>query len=178
MDESNPYKPPSYDGGMSLPGANANRRTGLLTYAAWSIAFVVNMAVPLLFSASLTEEHGKLGMSVAVLVLFTWGCTICATARKLAVVLIAGAVLVGLSQIFPLLQIIAGMIGMGVGAALGLAETGDDTHPPRLVNEYGGFVVTLITGGILKTASACSGLWIRWITPARWWHRSEPPGGA
>ena len=75
------------------------------------------MAVPLLFSLALTDQHGRLGMSVAALFLLTIGCVICAANRKLAVALLAGGALVALSQLLPGLQIIAGMVGMGAGQA-------------------------------------------------------------
>jgi hypothetical protein len=121
----------------------------------------------------MTQEHGKLGMSIAALFLVLLGCYFCAAGRKLAAALIAGGALVGLSQMFPALHIIAGMIGMTVGQALDLANIGDEERPAQIVNEIGGFVVTLITGGILMAAGACGGMLMRLVTPARWWQWSE-----
>ena len=172
MDENNPYEAPSHAVHTPLPAANKSARAARFTYISWVFVFALNMAVPLLFSSSLTREHGKLGMSLAALLLFASGCYICAVARKLAAALIAGGVLVALSQLFPILQIIAGMIGMSVGETLGLARIGDG-HPTQLFNEYGGFVVTFATGAILMAAAASAGMLMRSITPARWWQRSD-----
>ena len=115
-------------------------------------------------------------MSIAVVFLLVLGCCICAMGRKLAAPLIVGGAFVALTQVFPILQIAAGMMGMGVGRAIGVASLGDDSLPPRLNSEYGGFVVTFVTGGILMATGACSGMLIRLLTPARWWQRSDGTG--
>jgi hypothetical protein len=41
-----------------------------------------------------------------------------------------------------------------------------------LISELGGFIITLITGGILMTAAAGVGWAIRWLTAERQSHRS------
>jgi hypothetical protein len=105
--------------------------------------------------------------------LLALGCYLCAAFRELAAALIAGGTLVGLAQLFPALQLIAGMIGMLVGRILGLANDGDDQRSPQILNEYGGFVVTFVTGGILMAASASAGMLLQFVTPARWWPTSE-----
>jgi hypothetical protein len=171
LDEHNPYEAPRSAMTSSLPAGNANRRAGKLTYGAWAFVFAINLAVPLLFSASFTQEHGKRGMLLAVLSLLTLGCYFCMSGRKLTTALIVGGAVVGLTQFFPAIQIIAGLMGMGLGKVLGLTDLGDEVHPPRVNSEYGGFVVTFVTGGILMAASACAGLLIRLITPARWWQK-------
>jgi hypothetical protein len=172
-DDYNPYAAPTDPANSSLPIRRAHRRAGPLTYVAWVFVFAVNMALPLLLSSSITREHGKLGMSIAALLLLSLGCFICAVRRKLATALIAGGTLVGLSQLFPALHIIAGMIGMTVGKALGLADLGNDERSDQILSEYGGFVVTFVTGGILMAAGACAGMLLRLVTPARWWPQSE-----
>ena len=85
--------------------------------------------------------------------------------------------MVGLLQIFPGLQILAGMFGMAAGSALGVADFGGAERPPSLANELGGFVVTLVTGGILMTAAACLGWPIRWFVARRRKTRRTPAGG-
>ena len=102
---------------------------------AWVFVFGINLAVPLIFSSSMTDEHGKLGMFIAIVSLLACGCFACAVRRVFADALIIGGVVVGLLQIFPVLQILAGMFGMAAGSALGLADFGDDGRPPSLANE-------------------------------------------
>jgi MFS family permease len=171
LDERNPYEPPLHIGTSSIPPGHTNRRAGTSTYGSWVFVFFVNLAVPLLFSSSMNQEHGRLGMFVAALLLLALGSCICAAGRKLAATLIAGGAIIGLTQLFPGLQLIAGVIGMTVGQALRLADIGDENRPARLISDYGGFVVTFVTGGILIATAACSGMLLRLITPARWWQR-------
>jgi hypothetical protein len=176
-DDFNPYAAPTDATSSSLRDDRSRRHAGPLTYVAWVFVFAVNMALPLLLSASVTREHGTLGMSVAALLLLALGCFICATRRKLATTLIGGGVLVGLSQLFPALHIIAGMIGMTLAQALGLADNGgNDGRSPLIINEYGGFVVTFVTGSILMAVAACTGMLIRFVTPACPWPKSERAG--
>ena len=173
MDEHNPYEAPAHTVRTLLPVGGTSPSAGMGVYIAWIGIFVLNMAVPLLFGSSITQQHGKLGMSAAALLLFAAGCFICAANRKLAKTLIAGEILIGLAQLFPILQIIAGMIGMAAGQALGLAEIGDDTRSLAVSGEFGGFVVTCVTGGILIASGASAGMLLRLLTPARWWHSHQ-----
>ncbi len=143
------------------------RASRVLTYFAWVFIFAINMAIPLLFGASMTEQHGRLGMSVAALLLLVFGSFICAANRKLAVALLAGGALVALTQLFPILHIIAGMIGMSVGQALGHATLDTDDDPSRITSELGGFIVTIVTGGILMAGSLFIGVVLRFITSFR-----------
>ena len=96
------------------------------TYGAWIFVCAINMAVPLFFSATLTEEHGKLGMVLAVVSFFICGCFLCAFQRDLALAVIIGGVVVAMTQLMPILQIVAGTIGLAVGDALGVADFGND----------------------------------------------------
>jgi hypothetical protein len=165
LGEHNPYETPANVASASLPEGTARPRAGAFTYAAWIFIFAINTAIPLLFSASVTDQHGKLGMSMAALFLLALGCYICAANRKLAVALLAGGALIALTQLLPGLQIIAGMIGMGVGQALGHATlSGDDNPAARITSEFGGVVVTFITGGILMAGSLCAGVLLQFVT--------------
>ena len=178
MDEHNPYEPPKSSMPPPAPVDHANRRVQMWTFGTWIFVFAINMAVPLLFSASMTEEHGKLGMAVALGAFLTCGCFLCAFHRELARALIIGGVVVALTQIIPMLQFIAGSIGMAVGLGLGVADFGGDERGPSLTSEFGGFVVTLVTGGILITAAAVSGLSIQWLASRRRARRSKTPPSA
>ena len=174
VDDDNPYAAPPKPEKQKHSDALARRRPGVFTYVTWAFVFAVNLALPLLFSSSITQQHGKLGMSIAALFLLASGCHVCSISRKQAAVLISGGALVGLSQLFPFLQFIAGILGLIVGQFLGLVYAGNDERSPQIISEFGGFVVTLVTGGILMAASASAGILLRFVTPARWW----PPTSA
>ncbi|QEH35324.1 hypothetical protein OJF2_38750 [Aquisphaera giovannonii] len=166
MTDFDPYAPPAHAGS----GEAIRRLVGPRTALGWIAVFLLNMIVPLLFGWSMTREGGRVGMAAAILTLFATGCWICTARRQLASPLLLGAAFVGLSQVFPLLQILAGSAGMVAATALRVAENNDDALP-RVIGEAGGFVVTLVTGGLLMAASLVAGLSLRMLTPAHWWPR-------
>ncbi len=167
MEGRNPYEAPM----APLQEGQEERRSRRILLA-WVAVFVLNMAFPLLFGWSLTREHGRIGMMAAASLLLAMGWCICSVARDFATPFIGGAAFVALAQLFPILQMIAGLIGMGVGQALDLADFGDESRPDRILSEFGGFVITIVTGGLLIAAGAGFGLLIRSFTPVGWWHRS------
>ena len=150
--------------------ADANRRGQKRIYLAWVAVFAFNMAVPLLFGLSMINWRGMIGMAVAIVVLMATGCWICATFREFGVSLVIGGMLIGLTQMVPILQFIAGMVGVTIGEVLGVFHMGDEDSPTR-INEFGGFIVTLITGTILITMSAASGFLFLRLIPDHWWRR-------
>ena len=62
LDENNPYEAPGEALTIALSRWAGEPAPGGLTYVAWIFVFAINMAIPLLFSASVTEQHGRLGM--------------------------------------------------------------------------------------------------------------------
>lgn len=176
MDEFNPYEPPSDAATISIADPTPNRRVRKFSYVAWLFVFAINMAVPLFLSHPVTEKHGRLGLLFGALLLLALGYYLCAVNRRFGPALIVGGVLIAISQVFPVMQVIAGMLGMTVGKAMGLASFGDDYEVPQITTEEGGFIVTLVTGGILMAAAACSGMLLRLVTPAHWWPSSNSPG--
>jgi len=162
--EKNPYESPKCLAGPLASPADHDDARLLLT--AWATVFVVNMAMPVFFAWSITGESGRIGMIAASVVLFGCGCWICLMARRLAKGLIVGAVLVALTQVFPALQILAGILGLAVAEALHLSQYRD--RGPEITTELGGFVVTLITGGILMGLSGVTGTLVQRLLPSRW----------
>jgi hypothetical protein len=173
LGEHNPYEAPTSALRVPLPNGDEDRRGGGWLYFAWGAVFAVNMIVPLLFGLSTTSAHGRIGMTAASMLFLAWGCWLCAVRRQFAAPLIFGAVLVGVSQLVPILHVIAGLIGLTVGQILGLADTRD-----KVTSEFGGFVVTFVTGGMLIAASAFTGWLIRSMTPAHWWRKQSAEGSA
>jgi hypothetical protein len=120
----------------------------------WFGVFVFNLIVPFLFGLLMTNKGGRIGMAIAVVMLFAAGCWICANHREIGIFLIAGGFLIGLSQMVPVLQIAGGMVGVAICHLVGLTDSEDAT------NEFGGFLLTLITGASLMSLSAVSGFLI------------------
>ncbi len=89
--------------------------------------------------------------------------------------LIAGSALIGLTQIFPIIQIAAGIVGLGIAHKLGLAVEMNDEADDYVAGELGGFVVTFIVGSILILGSAIIGWCAAFLLPVRWFHSAVPP---
>jgi MFS family permease len=132
-----------------------SKRGSTLFYFAWVAVFILNLPVPLLFAEEMTREHGRVGMAVAAVLILACGILVCcAVDRKIFGFFIFGAVIVGLAQMAPVLQFIAGLIAILFAHILrvGLIESDDSVK-----NELGGFIITFVTGGILIAASAIIG---------------------
>jgi hypothetical protein len=109
---------------------------------------------------------------MAVVTLIASGCLVCSNVRKIGVCLIIGGIAIGLTQMFPIPQIVAGTVAMRIGQALGLAKMDDDDNLACVANEFGGFVITIVTGAILMTLSAGIGFLLQLVLD-RWWRRPE-----
>jgi hypothetical protein len=172
MDEPNPYEPPKSSEPEFHYATDSNPPSAKMLVVAWVAVCVFNLPIPLLFASSIAKDVGRVGMSMAVLALLAAGCWICANARKVAVCVIVGAIPVALSQLFPIAQMFAGLIAMSLGQALGLVVLGNDEFGDHFVNEFGGFIVTLITGTSLMMLSAGVGFLLQRFVLAR--RRREP----
>ncbi len=175
MADFNPYAPPKSSEAGSHQVAHAIRYGIELIYFAWIVVFGFNLVVPLLFAWSMTEKNGRIGMTVAVIVLLAAGFWICAKARIVGRDLIKGGILVGLAQLFPILHIISGMVGMIVGQRLQLTNMDNETGPIRVNSELGGFIAALVTGTILMAMSLGTGFLIRHLIVTPWGNLGADP---
>jgi hypothetical protein len=151
VDEPNPYAPPTTTSQTgSRPRPDAGLR-GPMLYLAWFAVFLLNLAIPLLLALSQTDERGRIGMLIAVTLLCATGCWVCANSPQAGTSLVVGGVIVGLTQLIPILQMFSGLTAMTVAAALGLTKR--EVHA-SITTEVGGVIVTLITGAILMSIAA------------------------
>lgn len=172
LDEHNPYEAPRSAVATGPRAGPAGRRGAVVLHLAWVAVFAANLIVPLLFGWGMAGPRGRSGLVAAAALILGLGSGLCYYRRDLAAPLVVGATLVALTQLFPLLQILAGVVGVGIVRSLGLMGGGGD-GPPQILGPLGGFVVTLVTGGILIAVSAGAGLFLRFFTPARWWPRAS-----
>lgn len=170
MDEvpHNPDVPPETSCSSSSPG-----RFDVVAFVTWPIVLGLNLVLPLLFGLGLTDEHGRLGMVIGLLVLLTFGWTLCAANPSWARKLNAGAIVVAVSQVFPTLQIVIGMFALSMGVSLKLVVI-DDSDRASAASEAGGFVVTILFGCGLLFFSGIAGLCLGFILPKRWFQPPEP----
>jgi hypothetical protein len=128
----------------------------------------MNLIVPLMYGLLETREHGFVGMLVGSLILLLGGFWCCFRFKDFSKALIVGGWIVALSQVYPLLQMLAGIFGMGVANAVGPSPD-EEYSPYSIHSEPAGCVATIMTGAILIGVSALIGLFVRAITPRRLW---------
>jgi hypothetical protein len=173
-DETNPYAPPASLRTGSQPRGDSGQR-GLIIYLAWFAVLVLNLAIPLLLALPLTDDRARIGMLIAIALLCAAGCWVCANSRQAGRSLVIGGVLVGLSQLFPILQMFAGVVAMNIGVFSGLGHHGEIE---TLNTEIGGLVVTLITGTILMSIAAGIGFVIERLMRSRTRRAAEASAAA
>ena len=89
--------------------------------------------------------------------------------RSIGICLIIGGIPLAISQMLPIAQLFAGGVAMVFCQVLGLVEpVGDDGRNDAVASEAAGFVLTVITGGILMTLSAGCGLLLQRFIPDPW----------
>jgi hypothetical protein len=138
----------------------------------------MNMALPLLFGLEVTRHHGLIGMCVASLLMLIVGWLFCMLKPAAARKLVLGSLAVALTQVFPILQIIAGSISIGIAQSLHLAMQGGDDPEFGIAginNELGGFVVTMFVGIILLSCAGMAGLVLGQVLPAKWFVPAPHP---
>jgi len=86
-------------------------------------------------------------------------------ARKL----IAGSIITGVSQVFPVLHIISGTIALEITMRFGLVIINDSAPLGHDVSsEAGGFFTTLLVGFFLLVCAAGTGRILGFLLPASW----------
>jgi hypothetical protein len=117
-------------------------------WLAWTVVLAANLIVPLPLGLEITEGGGRIGMALAILAWWTLGLIACGRHPDLARSLIVGGLVVGLSQLVPVLQVAAGFAALGTWRA-----------DVRTFGGLDGFAVTALTGGeLLAAAYACGRL--------------------
>jgi hypothetical protein len=170
--DDNPYAAPEAVSGIAATGAGM--RIGVRWAVVWTLVFAGNLVVPLLFGWDMTEGAGRVGMALAVPLLWLAGLLGAGRSARCRPAAIAGGICVGLSQVFPLLHFATGVVSLGVTKQLLwgppiLGEVGG----PRLASVSEGFLATLLTGGLLLVAAASCGLVAVTVLRAIGWMKAE-----
>lgn len=133
---------------------------GTPTVSVWLGASAANLVVPGILGIMLTDDRGRIGMALGVGAVLAFGYRVCFIFRVVVRTIAYGGWLIAVTQCIPIVQIIAGSIGVETAREFGLAS-GGAFGPINTV--VGGFVATLITGGLLLALAfaigmACRGL--------------------
>ncbi|MCA1686781.1 MAG: hypothetical protein LC745_12600 [Planctomycetia bacterium] len=154
MPDDNPYAAPT---ASIAPPAAVGAGTGWRWHFAWAVVFGVNLIVPLIFGSGVARGAAWLGVALAIPLMLILGHLLCARSRHLRVILVTGGVCVGLSQVMPMLQFLAGMTSFMVTIRLLGLPPDDDTRGPEILTAPGGFLMTVLTGGQLMIAALVCG---------------------
>jgi hypothetical protein len=145
-DLPNPYSPPS----ETTEGAETTHFTAKPTTVSglivgWIVVFGLNLITPVLFATAITNRRGMIGVGIACVAFAVAGTQLCVTRRETGKRLVTGASIVGLSQLFPIAQVFAGVFAINLASAVGIAgETlGGGSG---ITSISAGFVVCLLTG--------------------------------
>jgi hypothetical protein len=133
----------------------------------WTLVFVLNLIVPLFFGWMLTADSGRFGMAAGIGLLWYLGYRACGQNDWWGRALVRGGFLVALTQLFPLLQIWAGVVGVGIASALGPLVMADTHIGGTIHTGLGGLIATVLTGLSLMGVAAFCGAITVWLTSRR-----------
>ncbi len=123
-------------------------------YGRWQLGWVcvlgLNLIIPLMFGLGFAQDDARWGMWLAIGCIWLAGHFYCKRGRVNAYSLVVGGAFFALGQLIPVLQIVAGMIGLSVARGLNLTNLPSDTKPlPSTSSFFGGFLATTITAFLL-----------------------------
>lgn len=153
----NPYQSPGNEA-INPAHANQDLRETRRIKLAWVGVFLLNLCMPVFFGSLVTERGGRSGMFAGVALLFVIGYRLCTSAQRIGRTLVVGGVAVGLMQVFPAVQMMAGIVGFCAVSTLQLEGPDPDDVMLRVRSDSSGFVLTIVTGGLLMAAAFVAGL--------------------
>ena len=122
-------------------------------YIQWTLVLGFNLIVPLYLAQMIVDSMGKVGVYGGVMVIYGIGLGLCVKMPWIAKTLNAGGFAVGISQLFPVLQLVAGFIAIGA-VGYGRIVLGSTSNSwAKIDTVMSGFTTTLITGGFLTLVS-------------------------
>lgn len=166
--ELNPYASPTVpsESGKTTITERAHRIGPWLI--GWVVVYLLNLIVPAMLGADQIRDDAAIGVLSAVLLLLAFGCLLCVYRPRTAAILTYGGVVVGASQVFPALHVIAGLIALLVveGFRPGVAR----------VSFESGFGLTFVTGVVLLLAAGGIGSVLQLFLPTSWLPPVKQPG--
>lgn len=129
-------------------------------HLAWAGVFVANSIVPLWLGWEVTRRGGWVGMVAATAATFLFGFLVGPRWRSLRITIVAGGTVTAPSQVFPLVQIAAGVLSLRAVDSLGF-EPDEGLGNSHSLTDPGAFLVTLLTAGLLQAAAFACGTVVR-----------------
>ena len=167
---SNPFEPSE---STIAPEVNSRRviYSPLVLSIQWTVVVLVNLIVPYLLAGGMTGPMGSWGIFLGVVLVLLFGFWASRAIPMGVLLTVRGGVLVALSQFFPLIHLMAGILSIDFHRRTGIipAEQLDRGN----VGFLSALLLTVSTGGILLMISCGLGVILKWITPSRWWKPKE-----
>ena len=126
----------------------------------WAGVFAANSVVPLWLGWYVTGHGGRVGMLAATAMTLATGLVVVPRWSGLRTTLVAGGAFTAITQVFPVVQLTAGVISLGVVDRLGF-EPEEGLGNRSSLTEAGGFFAALLTAGVMLGAALACGVAIR-----------------
>ena len=166
--EQNPYAAPSSSAPEPTRDTFTDFSNVYLTAGKWLGVFGINLIVPGVLGYGVVDQSGLIGVLIAIVLVFLVGGVVFSYRKGFAGPVMVGSLLVAGSQLFPVAQVLAGMFGILFAQSLGFVG-GEFDGGPEVVGIGSGFIVTIVTGGLLILAATVIGILARVFTPDHWW---------
>lgn len=170
---SNPYEPSDHSMDLEPVDQRVIHRPLVLSIQ-WTVVVLCNLIVPLLFGLALSRTDGIVGIAVAVVFMLVLGYFASIYLPFFVLFSVRGGLLVGVSQIIPVVHVLAGYVSMMLLRFVGLLEV-DVLVGDKRIGFISAFLLTVLTGGILIMVACGLGLLMRLVTPDRWWLARRMP---
>lgn len=162
----NPYAAPTQIDAAAgeAPPSGPAPSNGVGLRVGWTVAFLVNLVVPLTIGWNVTEQGGRAGMFAGCLVLFALGWLVCSSYPSQILSINVGGIGTAMAQVFPVPQIAAGCVGVLVAQRierLAFVATPEQDAMPAVFTNLGGLIATLLTGILLITLALLTGMVLR-----------------
>ncbi|MEM6473796.1 MAG: hypothetical protein AAF802_29830, partial [Planctomycetota bacterium] len=159
MNETNPYQPLVTSTEEDASPAELNSKSpvdgGFLFR--WAGLVLANSILPGLFASSLVRGSAWIGVVVGVVTFIIGGWWVGSRSASVRKGLIRGGAIVAITQLFPIGQILAGGLAVGLAESIGLASMNDDQFGSHIDSVAGGLFCTLLTGFLLMCPAAFFG---------------------
>ena len=169
----NPPAMDDSDGLLDEPGASSpvvrNEPGGgnLRWHHVWTAVLAANMIVPMMFAKGMSSvgEGAHIGMGLAVGLLWLIGDLAGVRSLRIRRALTWGGAAVALSQALPILQVVAGVVGLGLVRRLFRLRGDEFGFIAGKMPESAVFLATFLTGGLLFFAAYVAGLILLPLVP-------------
>src|SRR5688572_12074233 len=114
MPEPNPYESPqTIDAPMTI-AQKVSSLSRTVRGVLWTIVFGANLFIPVAFGWQFTDRDAKIGAGIVTVFFHGVGLYATLTSSTYFRALATGGILVALTQFFPILQFIVGMVAHGI----------------------------------------------------------------